>query len=242
MKLSATILALHLPSLGLASVYNNWAFSNIPSAGLGDITFPISMKGAPRKSGYYFAQQFNFHGIDRVGYTGLQPRPDNRRRQVVHAAFSSFQNGTTTNHRNCHPGADGGPGVSCALDLLGDYSHLCTITVENTGDTTWKGTLLDTVTGQSHVIGEWTLPSSAGKMLNGQAGFVEYYNWNDGTTNHDCSTQPFTQVFFGNPTSKTKGASGGKITSVYEAGECVMKLNLKATQTGKGYQIQAGFK
>ncbi|KAG7433133.1 hypothetical protein Forpi1262_v006955 [Fusarium oxysporum f. sp. raphani] len=79
-------------------------------------------------------------------------------------------------------------------------------------------------------------------MLNKQVGFFKSYNWNNSITNHDYSKQPFSQVFFGNPTSKTKGASGGKITLIYEAGECVKKLNLKATQTGKGYQIQAGFK
>ncbi|KAI3580828.1 hypothetical protein IWW34DRAFT_906673 [Fusarium oxysporum f. sp. albedinis] len=194
MKLTATILALNLPSLGLAS--------------------------------------FGFNGVD-VGYTGLQLCPDSRSRQVVHAAFSSFQNGTTTKHKNCHSGADGSLGVRCALDIFGDYSHFYNITVKNTGGTTWRGTLIDTVTGKSDVIGEWMLPSSAGKMLNGRVGFFEYYNWSDGTTNHDCSKQPFSsQVFFGNPTSKTKGASAN----------ASKKLNLKATQTGKGYQIQAGFK
>ncbi|RKK72319.1 hypothetical protein BFJ69_g10236 [Fusarium oxysporum] len=55
MKLTATILALNLPSLGLASVYNCWAFSKAPSARLSDINFPIIMKGAPCISGYYFA-------------------------------------------------------------------------------------------------------------------------------------------------------------------------------------------
>ncbi|KAK0374679.1 hypothetical protein CLIM01_07972 [Colletotrichum limetticola] len=242
MKLTATVLALHLPSLGLASVYNDWAFSEAPSAGLSQITFPMSMEGAPRKSGFYFAQQFGFHGVNDIGYTGLQPRPDNQRRQVVHAVFSSFQKGTTTKHKNCSPGADGGPGVSCALDIFGDYSHVYNLAVWNTGGTTWRGTLHDTVTGKSHVIGEWTLPSSAGKILNGESGFVEYYNWNDGKPSHVCSKLPFTQVFFGNPTSKTQGASGGNITRVYEEGECVGKLNLKATQTGRGYRIQAGFK
>ncbi|EWY87504.1 hypothetical protein FOYG_11697 [Fusarium oxysporum NRRL 32931] len=199
------------------------------------------MQGAPRTSGYYLAQQFGFNGVD-VGYTGLQPRPDSRRRQVVHAAFSSFQNGTTTKHKNFHSGADGSLGVSCALDIFGDYSYFYNISVKNTGGITWRGTLIDTVTGKSDVIGEWMLPSSAGKMLNGESGFFEYYNWNDGKTNYIYSKQPFSQVFFGNPTSETKGASGGSITCVYEEGGCIKKLNLKATQTGKGYRIQAGFK
>ncbi|KAF4435208.1 hypothetical protein F53441_13563 [Fusarium austroafricanum] len=242
MKLTATLLALNLPSLGMASVYNNWAFSSAPNTGLQDITFPISMKGAPHKSGFYFAQQFNFIGIPDVGYTGLQPRLDARGKSVVHAAFSSFQNGTTTRHRNCHTGADGGPGVSCAIDINGNYNHLYNITVWNVKGTTWRGTLIDTVTGKSNVIGEWTLPSAAGNISNGQLGFVEYYNWNDGSSSHVCSSQPKTHVFFGNPTSKTQGASGGAITSIWEDGECVGKLGYKGAQSVAGWKIQVGFK
>ncbi|WJG35972.1 uncharacterized protein FOBCDRAFT_242350 [Fusarium oxysporum Fo47] len=221
MKLTATILALNLPSLGLASVYNYWAFLKKPSAGLSD--------------------QFGFNGVD-VGYTGLQLCPDSRRRQVVHAAFSSFQNGTTTKHKNCHSGADGSLGVRCALDIFGDYSHFYNITVKNTGGTTWRGTLIDTVTGKSDVIGEWMLPSSAGKMLNGRVGFFEYYNWSDGTTNHDCSKQPFSsQVFFGNPTSKTKGASGGKIILIYEASECVKEAQPEGHSDWQGISDSGWF-
>ncbi|RKL01735.1 hypothetical protein BFJ71_g5064 [Fusarium oxysporum] len=206
MKLTATILALNLSSLGLASVYNYWAFLKKPSAGLSDLC------------------------------------PDSRRRQVVHAAFSSFQNGTTTKHKNCHSGADGSLGVRCALDIFGDYSHFYNITVKNTGGTTWRGTLIDTVTGKSDVIGEWMLPSSAGKMLNGRVGFFEYYNWSDGTTNHDCSKQPFSsQVFFGNPTSKTKGASGGKIILIYEASECVKEAQPEGHSDWQGISDSGWF-
>ncbi|KAH7235299.1 hypothetical protein BKA59DRAFT_495909 [Fusarium tricinctum] len=216
-------------------------FTTAPSTGLNDITFPMRMQGTPRASGHYFAQQFGFKGINDIGYTGLQPRPDKDGKQVIHAVFSSFQKGTTSQHKNCYSGADGGPGVSCAIDIFGDYSHLYHLTVRNIGGTTWRGTLTDTVTGKSNVIGEYKLPSSARKLKNGEAGFFEYYEWNDGTSNHNCKTQPLSRVFIGNPTSKTPGASGSAITKVYEEGECVKKLGLKATKTAKGYQIQAGF-
>ncbi|KAF4953684.1 hypothetical protein FGADI_5791 [Fusarium gaditjirri] len=241
MKFTSTLFALSLTSPGLASVYNDWAFKKAPAAGLNDVTFPMSMKGAPRTSGHYFAQQFGFKGINDIGYTGLQPRPDKNGKQIVHAVFSSFQKGTTTKHKNCYAGADGGPGISCSIDITGNYSHLYNLRVKNVGGTTWRGTITDTVTGYWYVIGEWKLPSSARKMLNGQAGFFEYYEWNDGKPKHNCTSQPFSQVFIGNPTSKTRGASGGAITKVYEDGECVKRLGLKATKTGKGYQIKAGF-
>ncbi|KAG0033534.1 hypothetical protein BGZ82_006075 [Podila clonocystis] len=175
MKLTAASLALCAPSLAFALIGNDWAFDKAPSDGPSDITFSFNMAKAPHKSGFYFAQQFNFHNVAKVGYTGLQPREDKNGASIVHAAFSSFQGGTTTKHPNCYVGADGGPGVSCAVDYAGDYSHTYNLVVENTEGTTWRGTLVDTVTRTSTVVGEWTLPSGAGKIVNGQFGFVEYY-------------------------------------------------------------------
>ncbi|KAG0198441.1 hypothetical protein BGX28_008154 [Mortierella sp. GBA30] len=241
MKLTAAaVLVLCAPSLGFALVGNGWKFNNAPADGLNDVTFPFSIANAPHKSGFYFAQQFNFKNVKEVGYTGLQPRPDSRGNSIVHAAFSSFQGGTTSKHPNCHSGADGGPGVSCAVDIKGDYNHTYNLVVENTRGTTWRGTLVDTVTGRSTVVGEWTLPSGAGKLVNGQVGFVEYYTWN-GQPSHTCDSLPFTKAIFYDPTSKTQGASGGKITSVYEYGDCIGKANYFAKQVAGGYDIKVGF-
>ncbi|KAG0284639.1 hypothetical protein BGZ96_011027 [Linnemannia gamsii] len=237
---AAAILVTCVPSLALALVGNEWKFTKAPEAGLADITFPFNMAKAPHKSGFYFAQQFNFHGIKDVGYTGLQPREDENGKSVVHAAFSSFQAGATTKHRNCHTGADGGPGVSCAIDIKDDYSNTYNITVENIRDTTWRGTLINTVTKKADVIGEWTLPKGAGKIVNGQLGFVEYYTWN-GQPSHTCDSLPYTQAVFYDPTSKTKGAEGGKITKVYEYGDCVGKAGYVVKKGTNNYDIKVGF-
>lgn len=43
---------------------------------MNDITFSLNIANVPHKGGFYFAQQFNFKNVSRVGYTGLQPRPD----------------------------------------------------------------------------------------------------------------------------------------------------------------------
>ncbi|OAQ34199.1 hypothetical protein K457DRAFT_902139 [Linnemannia elongata AG-77] len=242
MKITAAvaILASCVPSLGFALVGNDWSFAKAPVDGLKDITFPFNMAKAPHKSGFYFAQQFNFHGIEDVGYTGLQPREDQNGKSIVHAAFSSFQAGTTTKHPNCHTGADGGPGVSCAVDIVSSYLHTYKITVENIGDTTWRGTLIDTLTRKATVIGEWTLPQGAGKIVNGQMGFVEYYTWN-GQPSHTCDSLPYTQAFFYHPTSKTAGAKDGKVTKVYEYGDCVGKAGYVVKERSTGYDIKVGF-
>lgn len=240
MKLTAAILASCAPSLGLALVGSDWSFSSAPSDGLNDITFPFNMANAPRTPGFYFAQQFNFDNVKEVGYTGVQPRSDYNGNSVVHAAFSSFQGGTKTTHPNCYEGADGGPGVSCAVDIYGDYSHIYNLAIENIGGTTWRGTLVDTVTGGWAVVGEWTLPYGAGRIKNGQVGFAEFFTWN-GQPSHTCSSLPKTEAFFGNPTSNTSGASGGEVTKVYEYGDCVGKVGYSATQHSSGWDMRVGF-
>lgn len=242
MKFTAAALLACVPSLAFALIGNDWRFTSAPADGLNDVTFPFNIAKAPHKAGYYFAQQFNFHNVTDVGYTGLQPRPDFRGNEVVHAAFSSFQAGTTTNHPNCHMGADGGPGVSCAVDIIGNYTHTYNLEVKNVRGTMWRGTLIDTVTRKATVVGEWTLPAGAGKIVNGQVGFVEYYNWNDGKPVHDCRTLPFTQAKFYNPKSKTKGSSGGAITKVYEYGLCIGKVKFSATKLSKNQNIRVGYK
>ncbi|KAF9953193.1 hypothetical protein BGZ72_005618 [Mortierella alpina] len=241
MKITAVaILASCAPSLGFALVGNTWKFDKVPSDGLADVTFPFNMAKAPHKRGFYFAQQFNFRNVKNVGYTGLQPRTDSNGKSVVHAAFSSFQGGTTSSHINCSDGADGGSGVSCSVDIAGDYNHTYNLVVENTRNTTWRGTLVDTVTGTSTVVGEWTLPNGSGKIVNGLLGFVEYYIWNSQPM-HTCDSLPFTEAAFYDPTSKTVGATGGKITSVYEYGDCVKKAGYSVKQIPGAYDIKVGF-
>ncbi|KAG0223711.1 hypothetical protein BGW41_005422 [Actinomortierella wolfii] len=229
-----------VPSLAFGLVGNDWKFQRAPADGLNDITFPFNLAKAPHTRGYYFAQQFNFHNTKEVGYTGLQPQPDKNGRAIIRGVFSSFQGGTTTNHPNCYLGADGGPGVSCAVLIEGDYNHTYETVVENIGGTTWRGTLVDTVTGTKTVIGEWTLPAGSGKIKNGQVGFVEYFIWN-GQPSHTCDSLPFTEAVFFHPTSKTTGASGGKITSVYEYGDCVGKVKYSKTPVNGGFDIKVGF-
>jgi hypothetical protein len=237
----AAVLAACAPSVAFGLVGNNWSFRKTPAQGLNDITFPFNIAKAPHQSGYYYAQQFNFLNVENVGYTGLQPRPNAKGHQIVHAAFSSFQSGTTSKHPNCSNGADGGAGVSCAVEINGDYSHTYNLVVENTKGTTWRGSLGDTKTKKSTVVGEWTLPSGSGKIVGNQVGFVEYYPWNS-QASHTCGSLPWTESVFYNPTTKTKGASGGAVTSVYEYGDCIGKAGYKLRKVSGGYDITVGFK
>ncbi|KAJ5167797.1 uncharacterized protein N7482_003391 [Penicillium canariense] len=241
MKTSSNVLrAALLSSIFQASealVGLSWTVSDVSSSGLTDITFPISMPDAPHQSGYFFAQQFNFNAQSDIGYTGLQPRPDSDSQPVIHAVFSSFISGTTTDDSNCSDGADGGPGVSCSVDVTGPYTDGYLLKIQNTQGTTWTGTLVDATTGSETHIGTYTLPSGSGGIGGSQVGFVEYYPWNSGS--HSCSALPATSVTFGAPT--TSSGNSGSIGKPYEYGDCVGKVGFSTQQSGSDYTVNVGF-
>lgn len=235
--LIATIASL-LPTLTVGLVGISWGVSNVPASGLRDITFPFSIANSPHRSGYYFAQQFNFKGQSDVGYTGLQPRPDSGGRPIIHGVFSSFIAGTTTNDVLCHTGADGGPGVSCSVDFSGPYANTYNIEVRNDQGTTWSGTAVDTVTGRRIHIGSFTLPAGTQGIQGSQLGFVEYYPWNSGT--HTCGSLPFTSMVFGVPKTLTAGAVGS-LGNAFEYGDCVGKVAFNTQRNQQGVQVRVGF-
>ncbi|KAG9069633.1 hypothetical protein KI688_010537 [Linnemannia hyalina] len=236
---AVAVLVLYAPSVVFALVGISWNATDGPSYGLKDVTFPFSISQTPHKSGYYFAQQFGFIGQSDVGYAGLQPRPDSGGKPIIHAVFSSFASGTTTNDPNCAPGADGGPGVSCSVEFSAPYSNGFNLVVQNTVGTTWMGTSVDTTTGSRVHVGTWTLPSGTQGIANSQVGFVEYYLWNDGQQ-HACSSLPYTWVTFGTPTSTTSGVNFG-LSNAFEYGDCVGKVAFKNPRTSGGVQVQIGF-
>ncbi|KAL0564486.1 hypothetical protein V5O48_017558 [Marasmius crinis-equi] len=240
-KLSAFALVALLPAYTHALVGIDWSIDTIPSTGLKDITFPINMANAAHESGYYHAMQYGFVGLNDIGYTGIQPRPDNSAGQsVVHGVFSSFAAGTTTNDSQCTPGADGGPGVSCAVEIPSPYADTYNFVVTNTGGTTWAGTMVNTATGTQTHIGSWTLPSGSGGIQSSQVGFVEYYPWNSGEPPNHCQMLPKTEVFFGTPTTKTGVVSLAKLSDAYEYGDCVGQVNFSQVRTADGVSVKVG--
>ncbi|KAJ5235706.1 uncharacterized protein N7469_004874 [Penicillium citrinum] len=233
--LQTSFLALLQTTSALVGI--SWKVSNTSSTGLQDITFPISMPNAAHKSGYYYAQQFSFINQKDVGYTGLQPREDNNSNSIVHAAFSSFVAGTTSSDENCSDGADGGAGVSCAVDVSSSYEHGYLLRVKNTGGTTWAGTLIDEVDGTETHIGSYTLPDGSGGIAGSQVGFVEYYPWNSGS--HTCDQLPKTEVTFGVPSSS---GGDGELDNAYEYGDCVGKVDFSSKRVdGDAVDVVVGF-
>ncbi|CAL9313489.1 DUF3472 domain-containing protein [Streptomyces sp. SudanB182_2057] len=102
-------------------------------------------------------------------YSGLQPHPNGK----AGVRFSFFGGGATPLHPNCHPGADAGRGVTCAIDDL-EYAagRKYTITAKKTSDDaglSYTGTIKDLSTGEERTIGAWRTPP----------GFTGFYNYAD---------------------------------------------------------------
>jgi len=231
----AALLAVPAPALAYGgNVAFNWSIPNAPSDGLTEVTFPITLNPASsRMSGTYVAWQFDFTHAG-VAYTGLQTAPNACGRSRIHGTFSSFVAGTTSTDPQCFDGADGGPGVSCAVDFDGIYGRKYEIVVSRTGADTWTGVAWDSVTNQGVRIGTFTLPSGSGNMRNSQVGFVE--NWGSST----CASVAKIDTTVDRPYSDTARRIGN-VGAPYEYGNCVGKENYSASSTSdNGLRIVRG--
>ncbi|MGY1439838.1 hypothetical protein DQ392_16390 [Streptomyces reniochalinae] len=221
--------------VGGGNVSVGWSIDNTPSSGMTNITFPVTVNPATaHKEGIYFAQQYSF--ADGMGYTGLQPRENSGSNERLSARFSTFTQGATTSDPLCHEGADGGPGVTCAVDFDAVYGHRYDIKVERTGTDTWSGTATDTVTGEATHLGTYTLPAGSGDLQGSQGGFVEYY-----LGVPSCAEMPRSDVVFGGPTSTDAGGLSGTSRANYEYSDCVGESGYQAENDGAGTHVTRGF-
>ncbi|MFJ9690793.1 DUF3472 domain-containing protein [Kitasatospora sp. NPDC101183] len=109
-------------------------------------------------------------------YSGIQPHPNGK----AGVRFSYFGSNATPDNPNCHGDADGGAGVTCAIDDL-DYAagRKYTITTrksESADAVTYTGTIKDLTSGKERTIGSWRLPQDfAGFSPNANA-FIEKFS------------------------------------------------------------------
>lgn len=224
-------------AVATGNILISWSIPNTPAAGLTNITFPMTVNPSTlHKDGTYFAMQFRFTKAPEVGYMGLQPRPSINGRARLHAAFSSFNPGTTSTHPNCTPGADGGAGVSCAADFDGTYGHRYAMTVTQAGPDTWTGTATNTVTGASTVIGTWKLAAGSGNLRGSEAGFAEWY-----IGAPSCQQMARVDAVFGAPTTTDAAGLTGTAKASYEYGACVGQSGYSADNTAGQAHVVRGF-
>ncbi|MEV4937634.1 RICIN domain-containing protein [Streptomyces zaomyceticus] len=222
-------------AVGGGNVSVGWSIPDTPTAGLTNITFPMTINSdTAHQSGIYFAQQFSF--ATNLGYTGLQPRADVAGKERLRGVFSVFGEGASSTHTNCSSGADGGAGVSCGVEFDAVYGHKYDLKVSKTGTNTWTGTAIDTVTGTSTQIGTYTLANGSGDIRGSQGGFVEYY-----LSIPSCSLMPRADGVLGGPTSTDAGGLTGTSRAKYEYSDCVGTSNYAAQNDGDGTHVTRGY-
>ncbi|KAF7342297.1 Beta-glucan synthesis-associated [Mycena venus] len=215
-----------------ALVGSSWSITNVPCAGLTEITFPFDHR-------YYFMPQSAFVNSD-VGYTNLQPRPDESGIPVLYGVFgSSFINGSTTTDENCFAGADGGPGVSCSVEWNGVYRRTYDLEVKYNGSSLWIG-MADTVAGARVHIGSYTVPAEAGSIRDSQEGFVEWYPWNFDVPPNHCARLPYQKIIFGTLRSTHEGEVGTQGLA-FEYGT-VGEVGFQTQQVDGGVDNECGFR
>ncbi|WSP36777.1 ricin-type beta-trefoil lectin domain protein [Streptomyces sp. NBC_01244] len=212
-----------------------WSIPNVPSSGLTNITFPLTVhSGTAHQSGLYFAQMYSFQ--NNRAYIGLQPRINKDGKERLRGVFSVFGDGTSTADPNCSSGADGGSGVSCGVEFNAAYGHKYNLKVARTGTNTWTGTATDSVTGTSTHIGTYKLASGSGNLKGYESGFVEYY-----LKIPSCSMMPRTDVDFLGPTSTDAGGLTGTSKAYDEyQGDCIGKAQYQVTPVGNGARVTRG--
>lgn len=156
------------------------------------------------KQGYYAATQATFAGHD-VLYFGIQPREGEWSGRLV---FSVFGKGSEVGDPSrCHGGADGGSGVSCAMDGLnlnkGEWYTITAAVVER-GDKgrRWNGTMTDSQGQDTYIASFWT-DDSYGALKGSGSQWLEWYTFNglwDSTTAAQRDCQPPFTVQYERPT------------------------------------------
>lgn len=152
-------------------------------------------------TGYYYATE-GFFDKGQVGYMGLQPREGIYNQ---HLTYSVFDDGPLPNSDTCHPGADGGSGVSCALEYPWRFNRTYTFVNERshydsrTGVSTWQGHLIDDESGERTFVGLYTTPPSYGVLGRTALCFNEFYDyqsWPEGECNPPSSYIQYAPVFY----------------------------------------------
>lgn len=160
----------------------SWSLNQAPSSGVSELHFPMSFSVTPDERGLYFAYYTTLAGGSRP-YTGFQPKPPRvTGKHTFQAIFSSFNGAAKTEDSQCVYGADGGDGVSCAVQFdaeLGHfYSNRLTASLKENNLYHYSGDVYDDSTNEKIAhIGSFTIPSNSGaglfKIKDG--GFIEAF-------------------------------------------------------------------
>ncbi|OKI16352.1 hypothetical protein [Streptomyces sp. CB03911] len=228
------------PSAALASTpAMSWSVQGAKD-GVTELSFYQRIDAARSQNMFYFGNQFGFTGGGAGGYIGMQPQPeDSQGARQFRVIFSSFRADSATTHPHCHGGADGSPdGVSCKTSIKGVLGHTYRLQVAESG-TQLTGTVIDTDTGESTVVGRWSVGAAARNISTSHVSWVERYT---GPKMPPCNatTWPYYKVKFGNPTANNGALTGSMGDFSQKSSACPGAL--RSVHDSSGTTMMGGFK
>ncbi len=228
------------PSAALASTpAMSWSVQGAKD-GVTELSFYQRIDAAKSQNMFYFGNQFGFTGGGAGGYIGMQPQPDDAQgARQFRVIFSSFRGDSATSHANCHGGADGSSnGVSCKTTIKGALGHTYRLQVVESG-TQLTGKVIDTDTGASTVVGQWSVGTVARKISTSDVSWVERYT---GPNMPPCNatTWPYYKVKFGNPTANNGALTGSMGDYAQKTSACPGAL--RSVHDSTGTTMMGGFK
>lgn len=195
----------------------------------------------PLASDYVYYAQYQLFEKGGAGYySGIQPHPDG----TAGVRFSLFGAGGVALSPECRSGADGGNGVTCAIDVPYSrgtaYSFDITKAGSSSTATTWSGTITNDSTGVVTKMGSWSTPAAFGGLKSTTIGFIEKFSGIKTCADIPDVSVKYSKVSFGNDNP----SSGAKIWPSSNGGSgiytCLGVTPAKSASTVGQFNIASG--
>ena len=178
--------------------------------------------------------------IDSFHYTVAVETPNG----TAGVRFSLFGAGGVPLSSECRSGADGGNGVTCAIDVPYSrgtaYSFDITKSGSSSTATTWSGTITNDSTGVVTKMGSWSTPAAFGGLKSTTIGFIEKFSGIRTCGDIPDVSVKYSNVSFGNDNP----SSGAKIWPSSNGGSgiytCLGVTTAKSVSTVGQFNIASG--
>lgn len=194
----------------------------------------------PLSSDYVYYAQYQTFEKGGGYYSGIQPHPNG----TAGVRFSLFGAGGVPLSSEWRSGADGGNGVTCAIDVPYSRGTAYSFDVMKSGSsataTTWSGTITNDSTGVVTKMGSWSTPAAFGGLKSTTIGFIEKFSGIKTCGDIPDVSVKYSNVSFGNDTP----SSGAKIWPSSNGGSgiytCLGVTPAKSVSTVGQFNIASG--
>jgi len=178
----------------------NYAFPP-GTAPLNDVTFMVTVLSDPGRGNVFWSSQVSF--TTHVAYIGMQRHREGPG-QFLFSVWGATQWRAGDKDTKCEQFSEKGNGYSCRKSGAFMAGHSYQFKLSPDGDGWYKGTVTDTNSNESFVLGSLAVGKGEKIKPVGMSNWVEYFDWN--FKEAQCMDEPYSKVRFELPK-----ANGGTI-------------------------------